>query len=130
MYIALIAIHVIICIILIATILLQAGRGGGLTEAFGGSDAAQSMLGTQAPALLKKATEVSAIAFLVTSLVLGMVTARRGRSLFDGQTLPQAMQTIPAVPERAPAEVAEPNIPIEAEEAATQAEENTSQTSY
>ena len=66
----------------------------------------------------------------MTSLVLGMVTARRGRSLFDGQTLPQAMQTIPAVPERAPAEVAEPNIPIEAEEAATQAEENTSQTSY
>ena len=113
MYTALIVIHVIICIILIATILLQAGRGGGLTEAFGGSDAAQSMLGTQAPAILKKATEVSAIAFLVTSLALGVVTARRGRSLFEGATVPVIpQQAAQAASERMPAEVAEPNIPL------------------
>lgn len=83
MYIFLIIVHVIICLILIATILLQAGKGGGLTEMFGG-DTAQSVLGTQAPSILKKATEIAAVGFLVTSLVLGMVTARRGRSLFEG----------------------------------------------
>jgi len=76
-----------VCLILISVILLQAGKGGGLTEAFGG-DSSQSILGTQAPVLLKKATTVSAVAFLVTSLVLGMVTARRGKSLLAGMRIP------------------------------------------
>ena len=92
MYILLIIIHIIVCLILIATILLQAGRGGGLAEAFGGAEATQSVLGTQAPVVLKRATEVSAIVFLITSLVLGMVTARRGRSLLDQMRIP-AMPT-------------------------------------
>ncbi|MFH1304817.1 MAG: preprotein translocase subunit SecG [Candidatus Omnitrophota bacterium] len=84
MYITLIVIHCVVCLVLMATILLQAGKGAGLTEAFGGGgDAMQSMLGTQAPILLKRATTVSAIVFLLTSILLGMVTARKGRSLFD-----------------------------------------------
>lgn len=87
MYILLIVFHMIVCLILISVILLQAGKGGGLTETFG-SDGGQSILGTQAPAILKKATTVSAVAFLVTSLVLGMVTARRGRSLLNGMRMP------------------------------------------
>lgn len=102
MYIALIIVHVILCIVLIVTILLQAGRGGGLTEMAGG-DTAQSVLGTQAPALLKKVTEVSAVGFIVTALVLGMVTARRGRSLFEGSSLPPVSSSqemsLPVVPE-------------------------------
>ncbi|MFA6636025.1 MAG: preprotein translocase subunit SecG [Candidatus Omnitrophota bacterium] len=95
MYIALIILHVVLCIVLIVTILLQAGKGGGLTEMFGG-DTAQSVLGTQAPALLKKITEVSAVGFIVTSLVLGMVTARRGQSLFEGQAMPHFPSETPA----------------------------------
>lgn len=87
MYIALIILHVVLCLVLIVTILLQAGRGGGLTEMFGG-DTAQSMLGTQAPVLLKKITKVCAVGFIITSLVLGIVTARRGRSLFEGPIRP------------------------------------------
>ena len=91
MYIALIVVHIIACCFLIAAILLQAGRGGGLTEMFGGGgETAQSVLGTQAPAILKKATTVSAIVFLLTSLILGMVAARRGRSLFERMQLPAA----------------------------------------
>ncbi len=82
MYTVLILLHVVLCIVLIVTILLQAGRGGGLTEMMGG-DTAQSVLGTQAPVLLKKITTISAVGFIVTSMVLGMVTARRGRSLFE-----------------------------------------------
>ena len=90
MYIILIAIHIIVCLVLIATILLQAGRGGGLTEMFGGGETAQSILGTQAPTFLKRATEISAVIFIITSLALGMVTARRGRSLFDRAQFPAA----------------------------------------
>jgi len=92
MYIFLIVFHIIVCLVLISVILLQAGKGGGLTETFG-SDGSQSILGTQAPAILKKATTVSAIAFLVTSLVLGMVTARRGRSLLNGMRMPTVAAT-------------------------------------
>jgi len=88
MYHILLAIHIITCIFLISTILLQAGRGGGLTDSFGGG--AQSLLGSQAPAVLKKATEISAIVFLVVSLLLAMFTARRGKSLFQQMNVPMA----------------------------------------
>lgn len=97
MYILLILVHIIVCLVLISVILLQAGRGGGLTEAIGG-DTTQSILGTQAPVILKKATTISAIAFLVTSLLLGMITARRGQSLFNQDALKQLMQSKVAVP--------------------------------
>ncbi len=93
MYLILLVIYVIVCLFLIAVILLQAGRGGGLTEAFGGS--AESVLGTQASTLLKRATEVGAVLFLVLSLVLAMVTSRRGRSLFRHTKMPQARTTAP-----------------------------------
>jgi preprotein translocase subunit SecG len=127
MYYILIGIHVIVCLFLIASILLQAGRGGGLTEAFGGSS--QSVLGTQAPEVLKKATEISAVVFLIVSLVLAMITARRGRSLFEQMKVPamvqQAAQQAQQMPEDAattvkttegavvPQAVETANVPIE-----------------
>lgn len=80
MYWVIIGIHVVVCIILIAVILLQAGRGGGLSETFG-SEAAQSVLGTSAPVVLRRATEASAIAFVITCIILGMMTARSSRSI-------------------------------------------------
>ncbi|RKY42838.1 MAG: preprotein translocase subunit SecG [Candidatus Makaraimicrobium thalassicum] len=136
MYILLITIHIVVCLILISTILLQAGRGGGLTEAFGGggSDTIQSVLGTQAPVILKKATTISAIAFLVTSLVLGMVTARRGMSLFErvrfpaSAVTPQKVVVPAAVPGELPGKEAEPAAePAPAEKEAEQAVEPASE---
>ena len=41
-----IAIHVIVSLVLIAVILLQAGRGGGLSDTFGGSST-QTLFGTK-----------------------------------------------------------------------------------
>ncbi|MBD3426342.1 MAG: preprotein translocase subunit SecG [Candidatus Omnitrophica bacterium] len=102
MYILLILLHVLVCIVLIAVILLQAGRGGGLTEAFGGGETAQQLLGTQAPVVLKRATEVAAVGFLVTSLLLGIVTARRGRSLFERVQFPVAPGTSPQTQQGSP----------------------------
>ncbi|MBF0216254.1 MAG: preprotein translocase subunit SecG [Candidatus Omnitrophica bacterium] len=122
MYYLLIAVHVIVCIFLIITILLQAGKGGGLTESFSGQ--AQSVLGTQAPTVLKRATEVCAILFIVLSLVLAMMTSRRSQSLMyqkrfgsripipAGMTLPSA-NTVPAG-ETAPVTTGAANIPAAA----------------
>ena len=92
-----IAIHIIACIILIVAILLQAGRGGGLSETFGG-DSSQTIFGTKMSVFLTKATVVAAILYLVTCLVLGIMTSRRGRSLirFQGkEALPVAEEGIP-----------------------------------
>jgi len=84
---------------------------------FGGGESAQSVLGTQAPAILKKVTEISAVAFLVTSLALGMVTARRGRSIFDRAKLP-ALPTMPQKQVPAAAAGQEASVSAEVAEAA------------
>jgi len=90
-----IAIHVIACFVLIAVILLQAGRGGGLSETFGG-DSAQTIFGTKASVFLAKATVVAASLFLITCLVLGIMTSRRGKSLIDLKKTRVLPVTIPS----------------------------------
>ena len=80
-----IAVHVTTCLLLIAVILLQAGRGGGLSETFGGMDSSQTIFGTKVSVFLTRATVVAACLFLITCLVLGIMTSRRGRSLIDLQ---------------------------------------------
>lgn len=80
MYIFLIVIHVLASLVLIAVILLQAGRGGGLAETFGGG-AAQNIFGTSASKILTKATTVCAVTFILTSIALGVLSSRKSQSL-------------------------------------------------
>ncbi len=84
MAIFLTVIHIIACFMLILVILLQAGRGHGLTNASFGSGNVQSLLGTRAGDFLTKATTVAAIAFLVTCISLDILEAQRSRSLLRG----------------------------------------------
>ncbi len=78
-----IAVHIIACLILIVVILLQAGRGGGLSETFGGADSSQTIFGTKVSVFMTRATVVAACLFLATCLLLGILTSKRGRSLID-----------------------------------------------
>ncbi|HOW58855.1 MAG TPA: preprotein translocase subunit SecG [Candidatus Omnitrophota bacterium] len=76
-----VCIHVIVCLVLIIVILLQAGRGQGLTGAsFGGN--VQSLFGTKASSFLTKATTVSAILFLFTCIGLNIIDIQKSKSLF------------------------------------------------
>ncbi len=75
-----ITVHVIVSLILICVILLQAGRGGGLSETFGGSQT-QTILGTKTSVFLKRVTAVSAVLYILVCLLLGVMTSHRGRSL-------------------------------------------------
>jgi preprotein translocase subunit SecG len=75
-----IAVHVIVSLVLISVILLQAGRGGGLSESFGGSST-QTILGTKSSLFLKRATAISAVLYIFVCLLLGVMTSHRGRSL-------------------------------------------------
>ena len=58
-------IHTIICIFLVVIILMQSGRGGGLTENFA---AAESMFGAKTNVFLIRGTTILASLFLVTCL--------------------------------------------------------------
>lgn len=82
-----IAIHIVASLVLIAVILLQAGKGGGLNEAFGGGST-QTILGTKTSVFLKKATAACAVIYIVACLLLAVMTSHRGRSLVTNQGMP------------------------------------------
>ena len=71
-------IHTIICILLTGIILIQSGKGGGLTENFA---AAESMFGAKTNIVLVKATAVMAALFLITCFSLAAISSRKGKSL-------------------------------------------------
>lgn len=73
-------IHSLVCVLLVVVILMQAGRGGGLTESFA---AAESVFGARTNEFMVRATAVLAVVFLVTSLGLAHMSARRDQSLMD-----------------------------------------------
>jgi len=63
-------IHVIVCVFLILVVLLQAGKGGGMGIAFGGGGS-QTVFGSSgAGNFLTRLTSITAVLFMVTSLVL------------------------------------------------------------
>ena len=97
-----IAIHVIASLVLIAVILLQAGRGGGLSESFGGSST-QTIFGTKTNLFLTRATAASAIIYILTCLSLAVMTSHRGRSLVArGSLQPPAASGGGGSPQSAP----------------------------
>lgn len=107
LYGLIIAIHVIVSLVLIAVILLQAGRGGGLSETFGASST-QTLFGTKTSVFLKRATAASAIIYILTCLTLGVMTSHRGRSLVarEGLKIPisQSQGGAPQAPAQEPVE--------------------------
>ena len=94
LYPLVLVVHIFVCFILVGVILLQAGRGGGLAEAFGGT--AQSLFGTRGAVYLTRATTTCAVIFMLTSLGLAFLSAQRGRSLMEGARLPPAPVSTPA----------------------------------
>ncbi len=104
MYGLLLAAHVLVCIGLIAAVLLQSGKGGGLAGgAFGGT--AQTVFGGRgATDFMTRATMVLGGAFFITSLVLALLSSnpgRAGRSLIQEQAR-QAPAAAPQMPGTAP----------------------------
>ncbi len=97
-------VHVLVCLFLIVVVLLQSGKAADLAGAFGGAGS-QTAFGPRGSAtLLSKATTISAILFMVTSMSLSIV-AQRGLgstgTLLDRKPLQKS--AAPAVPGVKPA---------------------------
>ena len=106
MYGLLLTLHILVCIGLIAAVLLQSGKGGGLAGgAFGGT--AQTVFGGRgATDFMTRATMVLGGAFFITSMVLALMTSspnQGAKSLIQEQAR-RAPAPAPAVPGSAPAQ--------------------------
>lgn len=102
MYYLVLAVHVIVCIFLIIVVLLQSGKAADLAGAFGGMGS-QTAFGPRGSAtLLSKATTISAVAFMVTSLTLSIMATRNaglGTSVLEERTTKKApAKTAPPKP--------------------------------
>jgi len=70
------AVHIAVCIGLMASILLQSGKGGGLAGTFGAGSSQTLFGGRGAASFLSRATTALAVTFFLTSLTLGINAAR------------------------------------------------------
>jgi preprotein translocase subunit SecG len=94
-------IHIIVCLFLIIVVLLQSGKSGDITAAFGGMGSQTAFGPRGAATALSRATTWSAIIFMVTSVTLSVYASRRAnvsKSVLQG--IPA--QTQPATPATAP----------------------------
>ncbi len=106
MYAVLIVVLILTCVVLVASVLLQAGQGGGLASLGGGAGTEVLMGGRQAVTILTHVTRWSAGIFLFLAFVLSIMSARGGRptSVLEGNIpAPQPVQTSPLPLETAPA---------------------------
>jgi preprotein translocase subunit SecG len=79
MYTLTVIIHLIVCFLMIAAILLQAGKGAEIGASFGGSS--QTVFGSRGPGtFLSKVTVGAAIVFMLTSLSLALLSKQANTS--------------------------------------------------
>jgi preprotein translocase subunit SecG len=106
MYILLMMVHIIVCVFLIIVVLLQSGKAADLAGAFGGMGS-QTAFGPRGSAtLLSKATTLSAILFMVTSLSLSIIATRNaglGTTVLEGAPAKQSAPATQKAPVPAPA---------------------------
>ncbi len=106
MEIMLTVLHIFVSVVLILSILLQSGKGGGMGAALGGAST-QVFGGRGAGTFLSKFTTVAAIIFFCTSLTLSMVGSDNKSVIKEAlqKETPAAAAVDPA-PAAAPAEAA------------------------
>jgi preprotein translocase subunit SecG len=127
----LIALHVIICVLLVVTVLLQFGKGAEMGAIMGGG-ASQAVFSSSAKGnFMTKLTSILAIGFMINSIILTTMKSRDSkRSLFDNEAPVAAplnsdaqalekknLETVPAAQEGTPAATtpeASPTAPVPA----------------
>jgi preprotein translocase subunit SecG len=72
------AVHIIVCFFIILVVLLQSGKSGDISAAFGGQGSQTAFGPRGAATALSKATTWSAVAFMITSITLSVYASKRG----------------------------------------------------
>ncbi|MGA2090257.1 MAG: preprotein translocase subunit SecG [Endomicrobiales bacterium] len=98
MQIIVVVIHLLACVSLILIVLLQAGKGSGISGLFGsGGGSDQLFSAPSGLAFIKKVTVVMAIVFMVSSLFMTVVSSRLTMRSVTSQ-IPYIPVTPPSVP--------------------------------
>jgi preprotein translocase subunit SecG len=107
MYSLVMIVHIIVCIFLIVVVLLQSGKAADLAGAFGGMGS-QTAFGPRGSAtLLSKATTISAVLFMITSLSLSIMATRNaglGSTVLEGAPAPAPASRSTPIPVQVPAQ--------------------------
>ena len=83
MYELILTIHILVCALLVVVVLVQSGKGAGISGMFGGGSEAL-FSAPSGSAFLKKLTVGLAIGFVCTTLFLTILHSRRsGRSVLE-----------------------------------------------
>ncbi|MBN2031061.1 preprotein translocase subunit SecG [bacterium] len=114
-------IHVLVCIFLVISILLQSSKGGGLAGVFGGGGGMGSVFGGRgAASFLAKVTMWLGVVFAVTSITIALLSKgiSSGQRSMIQQVAEQEASSPAAMLPTASGTMEEPNqgIPIESEE--------------
>ena len=94
-----VAVHILVCFFIIVVVLLQSGKSGDISAAFGGQGSQTAFGPRGAASALSKATTWSAVAFMITSITLSVYASKRGgpTSVLQGiKTQPVKTQPAPA----------------------------------
>jgi len=81
LYTFLLVLHLISAISLTGIVLLQAGKGGGLSGAFGSGMGSETLFGSRTGDMLTRATAVVATVFLCSALVMAYLSTKQGSSV-------------------------------------------------
>jgi preprotein translocase subunit SecG len=94
-------IHVIVCLFLIIVVLLQSGKAGDISAAFGGQGSQAAFGPRGAATALSKATTASAVLFMLTSVTLSIYAIKHSgpSSVLQGV---KSAPVKPAPPAQAP----------------------------
>ena len=93
MYTALLIVHLMVSLLLIAAVLIQSGKGSSMANIFGGSGM-ENVFGAETPTIFNKITTTLAVVFMVTCILLTTLPGK----LTTGSILQREAQKRPAVP--------------------------------
>src|SRR5579859_6718675 len=96
----LVTLHVLVCLVLVAVIMLQSGNAADLAGAFGGSGSQTAFGPRGAATFLSRATTWCAIVFMFTSMALAVhvstASGGAGRSILEQFSKPAPKSAAPA----------------------------------
>ncbi len=100
-----VTLHILVCFFIIIVVLLQSGKSGDISAAFGGQGSQTAFGPRGAASALSKATTWSAVAFMLTSITLSVYSTKRvgPASVVEGlKSQPVKTQPAPTPAPKAP----------------------------